>query len=351
MISKSFSIAVRLGRTFFIFLFLPVFPGMILNLFLFCFPPQQQVQGHEGAKLDPLGLDAWRPAIPPPELDPKFHGFEAKWVLYSSSEIENEKNPERHHRFLPIYLEPFENTPPPGPVFIRSVSICSTARKRVLALKKDAVRITSSIYFRKSVLFFLYFYWKSCFRGDIKLKNSVRGGGGGGGSWECALKMCSRLFVPCEISTESCVSSVALLARCMHACTPRACLFSTLLPTLPTPPIYPILFLTSVTNTASVLLLILSLVLFLLLILIGVVTWYVLFLLWSWNRDMDRKLNLTCSASGGNTGYLEELGRQPTVSQAVSGTRSHGTYHVKMEMRGGKGLRNFFFCPFFRVAV
>ncbi|CAM9932887.1 unnamed protein product [Pylaiella littoralis] len=38
----------------------------------------QQVQGHEGANLDPLGLDAWRPAIPPPELDPKFHGFDAK---------------------------------------------------------------------------------------------------------------------------------------------------------------------------------------------------------------------------------------------------------------------------------
>ncbi|CAN0318649.1 unnamed protein product, partial [Hapterophycus canaliculatus] len=37
-----------------------------------------QVQGHEAAKLDPLGLDAWRPAIPPPELDPKFHGFEPK---------------------------------------------------------------------------------------------------------------------------------------------------------------------------------------------------------------------------------------------------------------------------------
>lgn len=31
------------------------------------------------------------------------------------------------------------------------------------------------------------------------------------------------------------------------------------------------------------------------------------------NRDMDRKLNLNSSASGGNTGYLEELARQPTV--------------------------------------
>lgn len=28
---------------------------------------------------------------------------------------------------------------------------------------------------------------------------------------------------------------------------------------------------------------------------------------------MDRKLNLMSNASGGNTGYLEELGRQPTV--------------------------------------
>eukprot|EP00904_Undaria_pinnatifida_P004984 jgi/Undpi1/1615/HiC_scaffold_11.g05005.m1 len=37
-----------------------------------------QVRGHEKANIDPLGLDAWRPAIPPPELDPIFHGFEAK---------------------------------------------------------------------------------------------------------------------------------------------------------------------------------------------------------------------------------------------------------------------------------
>lgn len=29
---------------------------------------------------------------------------------------------------------------------------------------------------------------------------------------------------------------------------------------------------------------------------------------------MDRKLHLNSTASGGNTGYLEELGRQPTVS-------------------------------------
>ncbi|CAN0009729.1 unnamed protein product, partial [Ectocarpus sp. 12 AP-2014] len=31
-------------------------------------------------------------------------------------------------------------------------------------------------------------------------------------------------------------------------------------------------------------------------------------------RDMDRKLHLNSTASGGNTGYLEELGRQPTVT-------------------------------------
>ncbi|CAN0538673.1 unnamed protein product, partial [Scytosiphon promiscuus] len=37
-----------------------------------------QVRGHEKANIDPLGLDAWRPAVPPPELDPIFHGFEAK---------------------------------------------------------------------------------------------------------------------------------------------------------------------------------------------------------------------------------------------------------------------------------
>lgn len=37
-----------------------------------------QVRGHEVANIDPLGLDAWRPAIPPPELEPKFHGFEAR---------------------------------------------------------------------------------------------------------------------------------------------------------------------------------------------------------------------------------------------------------------------------------
>ncbi|KAG5189741.1 2-oxoglutarate dehydrogenase E1 component [Tribonema minus] len=35
-----------------------------------------QVRGHEAAKLDPLGLHGWRPQAPPPELDPKFHGFE-----------------------------------------------------------------------------------------------------------------------------------------------------------------------------------------------------------------------------------------------------------------------------------
>lgn len=32
------------------------------------------------ANIDPLGLNAWRKTIPPPELDPKFHGFEAKCV-------------------------------------------------------------------------------------------------------------------------------------------------------------------------------------------------------------------------------------------------------------------------------
>eukprot|EP00612_Vaucheria_litorea_P005795 CAMPEP_0171464818 /NCGR_PEP_ID=MMETSP0945-20130129/8029_1 /TAXON_ID=109269 /ORGANISM="Vaucheria litorea, Strain CCMP2940" /LENGTH=956 /DNA_ID=CAMNT_0011992071 /DNA_START=277 /DNA_END=3147 /DNA_ORIENTATION=+ len=35
-----------------------------------------QVRGHEAAKLDPLNLHNWRPQAPPPELDPKFHGFE-----------------------------------------------------------------------------------------------------------------------------------------------------------------------------------------------------------------------------------------------------------------------------------
>lgn len=34
-----------------------------------------QFRGHEAATLDPLGLHTFRPATPPPELDPKFHGF------------------------------------------------------------------------------------------------------------------------------------------------------------------------------------------------------------------------------------------------------------------------------------
>ncbi|CAM9192574.1 unnamed protein product [Ascophyllum nodosum] len=37
-----------------------------------------QVRGHEMADLDPLGLDAWKKADPPPELDPEFHGFGPK---------------------------------------------------------------------------------------------------------------------------------------------------------------------------------------------------------------------------------------------------------------------------------
>lgn len=37
---------------------------------------------------------------------------------------------------------------------------------------------------------------------------------------------------------------------------------------------------------------------------------------------MDRKLNLMSNASGGNTGFLEELGRQPTVS--VRGKQGRG---------------------------
>lgn len=55
-----------------------VFVSLPWPFLFWCVVPNLQVQGHEGAKLDPLGLDAWRPAIPPPELDPKFHGFEAK---------------------------------------------------------------------------------------------------------------------------------------------------------------------------------------------------------------------------------------------------------------------------------
>jgi len=34
-----------------------------------------QVRGHEAAPVDPLGLHAFRAPAPPPELDPRFHGF------------------------------------------------------------------------------------------------------------------------------------------------------------------------------------------------------------------------------------------------------------------------------------
>jgi len=34
-----------------------------------------QVRGHEAARLDPLGLNQWRPKIVIPELEPSFHGF------------------------------------------------------------------------------------------------------------------------------------------------------------------------------------------------------------------------------------------------------------------------------------
>ncbi|CAM9931880.1 unnamed protein product, partial [Pylaiella littoralis] len=46
----------------------------------------------------------------------------------------------------------------------------------------------------------------------------------------------------------------------------------------------------------------------------------------------DRKLNLNCSASGGNTGYPEELGRQPTVTLRQLMSRLRKTYCGKMDV-------------------